>query len=171
MLSLNELFEMKKRIASEEAAGTLLQTDAARLVVEVERLQGFVRDFSNRVEGDLRSLEADMVKLDRENERLRRMTESTYFERDACIGLVARLAVQLGMKAGRVQRQIPEGIQHCVIVDLPSGQVAWDYLESEAHLFDWLPDYPSAVLDQTEREIYTKVMNPGLNPATEVHSS
>jgi hypothetical protein len=117
-----------------------------------------IQDFEAR----LNELEQDLVRLEAENSRLRTNTQSTYFERDACIGLIARMAVRLGLKAGCVQRQTELGLERRVVVDLPSGQVSWDYLEAEAHLFEWLPEYPAPVQEQSIQDIYMRVMNPGL---------
>jgi hypothetical protein len=159
MLSQAQLVEIKSRIESATGASTPEREDAAALLAEVARLQRSVDAFSENVNTKLAVLEEDMIKLEGENGRLRSVCESTYFERDACIGLIARMATQMGIPAGTLNNR--------VVVDLPSGQVSWDYLDSEAHLFEWLPTYAQSLQEQSVRDIYAKVMNPSFdsNPA------
>lgn len=109
---------------------------------------------SQVVSDKLDVLEKDMLALEAENERLRAGNISTYFERDACVSLIAKMARQLGLNVGTTANQ--------VVVDLPSGQAAWEYLESEAHLFADLPAYSGSVEDQSIQDIYRRVMNPEL---------
>ena len=117
----------------------------------------------SQVEARLAALEADMELLEAENTRLRTNTASTYFERDACVNLLIRLARAQGMKAGRAERAKAHGTEKLVVLDLPAGQVQWEYLEAEAHLFADLPQYTDPVQDLTIQEVYAKVMNPGID--------
>jgi hypothetical protein len=170
MMSHSQLVEIQSRIDS-GATSEELRGDAQALLSEVMRLTGFVKEFSSQVTGKLETLEEDMVRMENENARLRSVCESTYFERDACVGLIARLARLNGMPAGtgkfKSQQENSDGSQslhdqHRVVVDLPTGQVSWEYLEAEAHLFESLPEYAGELKDQSVRDIYSKVMEPGL---------
>ena len=128
------------------------------LLAEVERLADWVGDFSKGIERKLQGLEKDHARLDEDNARLRRNVTSTYFERDACVGLIARLAERAGFRVGtKPTEPLPR-----VVVDLPVGQVCWEYDPSEAHLFDWLPVYPGEIEEQSTQELYARVMNPHL---------
>jgi hypothetical protein len=109
--------------------------------------------FTQEINSRLAMLEKDMGALETENARLRAGSVSAFFERDACISLLAQMADRLGFVAGTVQNR--------VVVELPSGQVSWDFLEEDAHLFSALPPFIGTVIEQDNREIYTKVMNPG----------
>ncbi len=120
-------------------------------------------DLRTQVEAKLDHLEKDMILLEAENERLRKNTESTYFERDACVSLILQLAARLGMQTGKAERTTAHGIEKLVILDLPAGQVCWEYLPAEAHLFEALPEYTDSIQQQSIGDIYAKVMNPGLS--------
>ena len=170
MLSQTQLAEIRQRLTTEES-GEAMRADTAALLTEVERLQRFVLEFGAQVTSKVDALEVDMHRLDTENSRLRAVAESTYFERDACIGLICRMAVLLGIRVGvgrfDVMQENMDGrterhLQNRVVVDLPGGQVSWDFLDDEAHLFDWLPPYEGSLEAQTVQQNYSKVMNPML---------
>lgn len=176
MLSDAQLVEIAQRIASSEceADPARLRADALALMAEVERIGKTMNAFTANVTSRLNELERDMLSLESENARLRSVTQSTYFERDACVGLISKFAVALGLTAGTGRFEVVERnregndetqAQNRVLVDLPSGQVSWEYLDEDAHLFESLPPYPGAVEPQSIRDIYSKVMNPGI-PAT-----
>ena len=180
MLSREQLLEIQSRLATQTEEGSApassdiaidqMRRDAQALYSEVERLTRFVVDFSGEVTSKLETLERDMLTLEAENARLRSVTQSTYFERDACVGLISQMAILLGHPAGtgrfNVAEQNGTQAQNRVIVDLPSGQVSWEFLEEDAHLFQSLPQYEGQFVDQTIRDIYSKVMSPGLNGTT-----
>lgn len=181
MLSPLQLNEIKKRIEFDQSLRVDPQEGATNnkgidledrllLVTEVERLTRFVRNFSEQVNQKLDELEGDMVRLEKENERLRKVRKSANVERDACVGLIAQMATVLGIPAGIGKYEMIEPLengesvtqlQNRVIVELPSGQVSWDYLDSEGHLFEALPHYAGSVENQTLQQNYIKVMNPG----------
>ena len=160
MLPNSQLEEIKSRIASGAPQSLeVLQEDRVTLMAEVDRLLKFVENFSSRVSTQLDALEKDMVLLDEDNQRLRKNCRSSDFERDACVGLIAKMALAL---------KIPVGIQKTenqnrVVLDLPSGQVVWEYLETEAHLFERLPLYTQPTETQSIQDTYLKVMNPNLD--------
>ncbi len=173
MLTKAHLEEIKNRIEhGRDASPEVLLEDRVVLLAEVERLLKFVETFSTRVNAQLDILENDMVLLDQDNQRLRKNSRSSDFERDACIGLIAKMAVALKIPVGTKSSagvELDENgkekqqIQNRVILDLPSGQVVWEYLESEAHLFETLPAYTRAVETQSIQENYLKIMNPNLD--------
>ena len=112
---------------------------------------------SQEIAQKISSLESDMERLAAENLRLVREREGVYVELDTCVSLIAKLAVVHGFTAGIVKKQ------NLIVVDLPVGQVSFEFLPSEDHLFEGLPEYlrPVEVLDN--REKYRRVMNPGLD--------
>jgi hypothetical protein len=158
----SQLAAIKARVENKETTLEQLRNDAQTLLAQFSRQQTYSQELTARVELRLHAIEQDMELLEQENQRLRRNAISTFFERDACVGLLIRLAVAQGMTAGLSQRETEHGTERLVVLDLPSGQVSWEYLDTEAHLFDWLPQYSGSVKDQEVTEIYSKVMNPGL---------
>ncbi len=102
----------------------------------------------------LDSIEADMQKLLDENTRLIRDRESAYVELDSWVSLLAKLAVQKGLSAGLANPTT-------FAMDLESGQVSWEFAESEAHLFEELPAYEKPLEVMENREKYRRIMNPG----------
>ena len=174
MLSHSQLTEIKTRTEIEDPNPSmeLLSKDRALLLAEVERLTKFVGSFSDQVNEKLDLLEADMERLEKENERLRKMCKSANTERDVCISLIAKMAVGLGIPVGIGQYEVAEEdssgqsniqLQNRIILELPSGQVSWDFLDAESHLFEGLPKYEGALEIQTIQETYSKIMNPELD--------
>lgn len=170
MISPSNFLEIQARVKTNPTS-----EDETTLLAEVIRLQKFTTEYQKTVLARLDELNECRLLLEEENERLRTVTQSTYFERDACIGLIARLAKTLGLTVGKAQfESIEENrdktnslqTQRRVIVDLPGGQVSWDYLESEAHLFESLPAYTKIIETQTVQSVYTRVMNPELGEST-----
>jgi hypothetical protein len=172
MLSQSQLLEIRKRMDPNQTPSIeAVQEDRDLLYSEVERLTKFVKNFSDGVNRKLDDLEANMVRLDEENERLRTMCRSSNLERDACVGLLAKMAKTLGLSVGVGKHEWAEldstgqqktFSQNRVVIELPSGQVSWDYLESESHLFDELPQYSGNMEIQSIQDTYLKVMNPNL---------
>lgn len=157
--------------ASKNGGDTVLLDDARTLLLEVARLGALNESFTQNLMARVDAWSDDMETLEKENARLRRNTESTYFERDACVGLIARLARIQGFKVGKGKFEVAETgadgaptsqLQNRVVVDLPSGQVSWEYFDAEAHLFESLPEYDQALQPQTVGETYLKVLNPDL---------
>ena len=163
MYSPNQLSELKFRLLKPETSSELIRELALSLLDEVVRLSTFTEEYSSKVSKKLDGLEQDMLNLEKENDRLRKINVSTYFERDACIGLIARMALLNGIKVGTGKFTDGGQSQNRVVIDLPSGQVSWEYLESEAHLFESLPPYNGAIENQTESVTYTRVMNPNID--------
>ena len=166
MISPTLFLEIQARIKTNPSS-----EDETTLLAEVVRLQKFTTEYQKNVLARLDEINECRLLLEEENERLKKVTQSTYFERDACISLIAQLAQSLGLTVGKVQFETLEEnrdgtksmqTQNRVVVDLPSGQVSWDYLDAEAHLFETLPPYAKALEAQTVQSVYTKVMNPQL---------
>jgi hypothetical protein len=163
MLSEAQLTEILERNAHSQ--------DSVALVAEIKRLARLIVEHGARVEASLSSLESDMFRLEDENARLRSLRDSAYVERDACVSLLARLALAQGLDAGThrttsvstTTASLPE---NRVVVDLPSGQVSWDFLDADSHLFEALPQYRKSVEALEIQEIYARVLNPGLAPHT-----
>ena len=103
----------------------------------------------------LNRIEDNMNRLLAENEKLIILRDAAYVERDACVALAARLAQAQGMTVGVVGTET-------VVVELPSGQVSWEFGASEAHLFEMLPPYTGEIEVLEPVDQYRRVMNPGI---------
>ena len=148
MLTTNELSRLREKVIETKNEESLV------LLTEVESLNKEAWDYKNVVLRKLTTLEEDMNRLVTENARLLSLRDSAEVERDACVGLLVQLAVANGIKAGVKGNQ--------VIVDLKSGQVSWEFAESESHLFENLPEYKNPVEVLEIGEKYRRVMNPSL---------
>ncbi len=140
-----------------------IRNDVVALMVEFEKLTSLTRLLAEKTEEKLMSLEKDMLKLEEENQALRANNQGVYVQRDSCIALLARMATGLGLKAGTTEVDTASGKERRVVVDLPSGQVSWEFLPDEAHLFEALPGYAESVEAQSIQDTYARVMNPGLS--------
>ena len=70
--------------------------------------------------------------------------DGAYLERNKCVALIARMALAMGLKAGRAKTAIEgwsEDWHGCVYIDLPAGQVSWHFHDSQLSLFIDLPKY------------------------------
>lgn len=122
---------------------------------ELEELKQYVRDYNASISAKMDGLEENLTAFEEENTRLRTVKDCLSVERDSCIGLIAQLAKLAGYKVGRAEGNV-------VAVDLPSGQVSWQYQPTEAHLFEALPAYEGAIEGHDIVENYRRVMNPGI---------
>src|SRR4051812_32707060 len=101
MLSPSKFTEIKNRAESNHGFSTdIFAEDRALLVAEVERLTKFVKNFSDQVTEKLDAIESDRVRLEEESQRLRKIGRSADIERDACVGLIAKMAIKLGIQVG-----------------------------------------------------------------------
>lgn len=128
-------------------------TDVPKLLEEIVRLKKFILDYGMGIEAQLGEIDLSRQALVDENQRLIDVKNSALLERDACLGLMLKLANKNGLKVGRAQG-------NRVALDLPVGQVVWEYADSEAHLFEELPEYAGDVEIQPLLETYSRVMNP-----------
>ena len=152
MLTNTELNQIKVQSENE----TVL-----KLVSEIERLKLDMTNYTSKIGAKVDAIEKDLGHMEAENSTLRTSKEIAYVERDACIGLLVQFAVKSGISAGTAPGNL-------VIVDLPSGQVSWEYNESESHLFSELPAYQNKIEDMPLEEKYRRVMNPGINDSAQV---
>jgi hypothetical protein len=68
--------------------------------------------------------------------------DDAYAERNRCVALVARMAVAMGLPVALTKTAIEgwsEDWHGCIYIGLPTGQVSWHFHDSQAHLFDGLP--------------------------------
>jgi len=75
---------------------------------------------------------------------LKNAKDGAYLERNKCVALIARMALAMGLKAGRAKTAIEgwsEDWHGCVYIDLPTGQVSWHFHDSQLSLFLDLPKY------------------------------
>lgn len=151
--NLNENINITTNITDGEAMGHM--TGNPDTTNELEELKQYVRDYNATITAKMDGLEENLTAFEEENSRLRTLKDCLSVERDSCIGLIARLAQQAGYKVGKTTAST-------VAVDLPSGQVSWQYEASEAHLFEGLPDYEGTIEELDIIEKYRRVMNPGI---------
>lgn len=93
-------------------------------------------------------------------EEMRARKDAAYEERNRVVAVLARMALALGMKAGRTRTAIPgwhEEWHGCVYIELPCGQASWHFHNSHAHLFDDLPEYAATWDGHTTEEKYTRL--------------
>lgn len=86
--------------------------------------------------------------------------DGAYLERNRCVALIARMAINAGLTAGTARTAI-EGWSAdwhgCVYVDLPTGQTSWHFHDSQAWLFADLPAYTGAWDGHDTPEKYRRV--------------
>ena len=152
MLTNTELNQIRTQSSDNETT--------LKLVSEIERLKNYVADYTSKVNSKVDAIEKDLGHMEAENNALLSSKEIAYVERDACIGLLVQFAVKSGLSAGTAPGNM-------VIVDLPSGQVSWEYNESESHLFSGLPAYENKIEAMPLEEKYRRVMNPGINDSAQ----
>ena len=149
MLNANQIHELKEQLTLSK------NEEALALLLTVEQLQNEAAQYRETVLRKLTTIETDMGRLLDENERLIQVREAAFVERDSCIGLLAKIAQKAGLSVGVANSTT-------LALDLPSGQVAWQFEEAEAHLLECLPVYSKPIEDLEIIEKYTRIMNPGL---------
>jgi hypothetical protein len=147
---------MHTKTNSDLEQNTITFEDAQKLVNEIDRLNRRFSDYSTSVDQKLDAVENSMLELEAENARLVFAKAAAFAERDTCVALIAQLSAANGLRVGT----LPD---NRVIVDLPSGQVSWEFNDSEGHLFLSHPGYSDPLEDMTIEEKYRRVMNPGLS--------
>ena len=152
MISPNEIKALNEKFIAAK------NEEALALLITIEQLQNEALGYKQNVLRKLTTIEEDMGRLIAENENQITLRESAYIERDSCVGLIAKLAVANGAKAGVVPGK------PIVVVELSTGQVSWEFAETEDHLFEGLPEYSKPVEEMELMEKYRRVMN------AEIHS-
>jgi hypothetical protein len=94
-------------------------------------------------------------------EEMRSRKDAAYLERNQCVALIARMALKLGLDVvvGKTAIEGWSADWHgCVYMTLPTGQVSWHFHDSQAYLFDGLPDGTMEYDGHTTPEKYERVM-------------
>ena len=96
--------------------------------------------------------------------KLHDQKNSAYEERNKCIALIARMAIGMGLSAGRALHEDGDEVwasdwKNVIFIDLPSGQVSWHIHDSEVHLFKFLPVYGRTWDGHCTREKYRRVLS------------
>jgi len=102
------------------------------------------------VETDLR-----IDELTAKNADLEARKDEAYLERNQLVALLSKL-----FPAGKSRTAIEgwsEDWHGCVYIDLPTGQASWHYRDSQAHLFDHLPEYQGTWDGHTTDEKYRRI--------------
>lgn len=81
--------------------------------------------------------------------------DAAYLERNQLVALLSKL-----FPAGKRKTAIEgwsEDWHGCVYIDLPTGQASWHYHDSQAHLFDHLPEYQGEYDGHTTEQKYQRI--------------
>lgn len=148
MLTTNEITTLREKMIADKNEHGLA------LLMTIEQMQKESYDYRNTVLRKLNELEKDMERLVKENERHYEIRESAFVERDTCISLLVKMAIKLGFAAGVSGNN--------VVLELKTGQVSWDFAESEMHLLEGLPAYTKPIEEIDVVEKYSRIMNAGI---------
>ena len=88
--------------------------------------------------GHLRDLADEVERLEAENEALRARKDGAYLERNQVVAALSKCFPSV-----RTRTAIEgwsEDWHGCVYIELPTGQVSWHFHDSQAYLFDHLPE-------------------------------
>lgn len=91
---------------------------------------------------------------------------AVYTERNKCVSLLVKMALQLGLHAGIGLHEDREGEawdedwRYIAFIDLPSGQVSWHLHDSEMEWFEGIPTYTGAYDGHSFTEKYERVLHP-----------
>lgn len=86
--------------------------------------------------------------------------DAAYFERNQCVALIARMALALGHDVAVTKTAIDgwsEDWHGCIYIELPTGQVSWNFHDSQAYLFEGLPSVPAVWDGHDTPEKYRRV--------------
>jgi len=86
--------------------------------------------------------------------------DAAYRERNACVAVMARMAIGFGWKVGIRETAIEgwdEAWHNCVWIDFPTGQASWHYHDDDAELFHGLGDYDNPWDGHTTPEKYERL--------------
>lgn len=95
-----------------------------------------------------------------EVEKVRAEKDNAYLERNKCVALMARMALKLGLIVAVTRTDIKEWSEDwhgCVYIELPTGQVSWHFHDSQAYLFNGLPQKEHKWDEHTTPEKYDRV--------------
>jgi hypothetical protein len=91
---------------------------------------------------------------------LEQAKDGAYAERNACVAVIARLALDRGWSVGLSDHDGPGPLDpdwlNVVVIDLPTGQVSWHFHKNELPLFSWLPRYSGTWDGHSTAEKYAR---------------
>lgn len=99
--------------------------------------------------------ENEIDRLTAERDALVAAKDGAYLERNQLVALLSKV-----FPAGKKQTAIEgwsEDWHGCVYIDLPTGQASWHYHDSQAYLFDHLPEYQGVWDGHTTDEKYERI--------------
>jgi hypothetical protein len=83
---------------------------------------------------------------------------NAYRERNTVLALLARMALQMGWKAGVKHDPTQEqGWQNLLFIELPTGQASWHYSDEDAVLLVGLPEYDAVWDGHSTPDKYERV--------------
>ena len=97
----------------------------------------------------------EIVALEAECNALASTKDGAYLECNQLVALLSKV-----FPAGKKQTAIEgwsEDWHGCVYIDLPTGQASWHYHDSQAYLFDHLPEYQGVWDGHTTNEKYERI--------------
>lgn len=83
-----------------------------------------------------------------------RSKNAIYLERNRVVAALARAAITLGWKAGKT---IDNTGNVVVIIELPTGQASWHFIEEQCFLLDGLPTIDTHWDGHTTEEKYDNI--------------
>ena len=99
--------------------------------------------------------EEKVIALTAERDAFTATKDGAYLERNQLVALLSKV-----FPAGKKQTAIEgwsEDWHGCVYIDLPTGQASWHYHDSQAYLFDHLPEYQGVWDGHTTDEKYERI--------------
>lgn len=105
---------------------------------ELELLKQALDTATTNLKTEIRSFAKDCKD---ELQASRERTDAVYRERDRCVALIARLALDLGFNAWlgkHVGENWEDDWRNIVFIHLPCGQLSWHIHDSELYLFSFL---------------------------------
>lgn len=87
-----------------------------------------------------------------------------YTERNACVSLIARMALKMGLRAGMKNDPGTIAFSNVCYIDLPSGQISWHIADKDMHYFVGIPDYDDIWDGHDTPTKYERVKKPGFEP-------
>lgn len=109
--------------------------------------------------------------LENEIELLRAQKDAAYLERNQVVAAFAKMADAMGWRVV-LARTVIEGWSEdwcgCIFIETPAGQLSWHFHDSQAYLFDGLPNGTAKWDGHDTPEKYRRlaVINPPHSPAS-----
>ena len=125
---------------------------------EIQRQYACIRshaEITHKAEDERDALAAQLAAAQGQVEEQRKYKDSAYLERNRLVALLSKV-----FPSGKKKTAIEgwsEDWHGCVYIDLPTGQASWHYHDSQAWLFEHLPEYQGTWDGHTTDEKYERI--------------